>query len=106
MAIERDRSQEENRKPTHPGEIVRDYMERDEITQVELAERMEISRNRLNKIINQQRGVSADTAHRLARVFETTPGFWMNLDSEWKLWQARRDHGGDFDDIDPIQKAV
>lgn len=106
MEIKRDSSKEENREPTHPGEVVEDYMNHDEITQKDLADRMNISRNRLNKIINKKRGISADTAHRLARVFDTTPGFWKNLDSEWKLWKVKQEQGDDFDDIEPIQKAV
>ena len=44
--------------------------------------------NRLNEIINGKRGISADTALRLARLFKTTPEFWMGLQVDWDLWHA------------------
>jgi len=105
MAIKRDESLEENRKPTHPGEIIEDYMNHEDITQKELAERMNISRNRVNRIINRERGISADTAHRLARVFDTTAKFWMNLDAEWKLWETKEKKDNELNKITPIKKA-
>lgn len=106
MTIQRDPEKELQREPTHPGEILRDYMDHDGLNQEDLADRMKISRNRLNKIINGKRGVSADTAHRLARVFDTTPEFWKSLDSEWKLWRVKQDQDDDYDDIEPVTGAV
>jgi addiction module HigA family antidote len=44
-----------------------------------LAEKLDISQNRLNEIIRGKRGVTADTALRLSKVFKTSPEFWMNL---------------------------
>ena len=105
MAIKRDESLEEKHKPTHPGEIIEDYMNYEDITQKELAERMNISRNRVNRIINRERGISADTAHRLARVFDTTAKFWMNLDAEWKLWETKEKNNNELNKITPIKKA-
>ena len=105
MAIKRDESLEKNWEPTHPGEIIEDYMNYEDITQKELAERMNISRNRINRIINRERGISADTAHRLARVFDTTAKFWMNLDAEWKLWETKEKKDNELNKITPIKKA-
>jgi len=55
---------------------------------VEAARRVGISLNRLNEIILGKRGVSADTALRLASFFKTSPQFWMRLQADWDLHQA------------------
>ena len=47
------------------------------LTQVEAARRMKIPTNRLNEIISGKRGITADTALRLARLFKMSPEFWM-----------------------------
>ncbi len=58
------------------------------LTQVAAAQRMGIPLNRLNEIIKGKRGISADTALRLARLLKTTPEFWMGLQADWDLWHA------------------
>jgi addiction module HigA family antidote len=57
---------------------------------VALAEKLDISQNRLNEIIRGKRGVTADTALRLSKVFKTSPEFWMNLQTTYELYQARQ----------------
>ena len=49
--------------------------------------------NRITMILNGQRGVSADTALRLARYFGTTPELWMNLQKTWELRRAEISQG-------------
>jgi addiction module HigA family antidote len=61
------------------------------LTQVEAAKRMGIPLNRLNEIIRERRAVTADTALRLAKLFKTTPEFWMGLQSDWDLWHALKE---------------
>ena len=51
---------------------------------------MEIPLNRLNEVIRGRRGVTADTALRLAKLLNTDPGIWMNLQNQWDLWHAAR----------------
>jgi addiction module HigA family antidote len=58
------------------------------ITQSELAERMDISFPRLNEIIRGKRGVTPDTALRLARVVGMSADFWLGLQQDWDLWNA------------------
>jgi addiction module HigA family antidote len=58
------------------------------LTQVEAARRMKIPLNRLNEIINGKRGITADTALRLARLLKMSPEFWMGLQVDWDLWHA------------------
>ena len=59
------------------------------MTQADAAERMGISANRLNELIRGKRGVTADTALRLAKLLKTTPEFWMNLLTAYDLYEAQ-----------------
>lgn len=79
-----------SRLPTHPGEVLREEFIRPlEIQQILLADRLGISLQRLNEIVNERRGVTADTAWRLAQAFRTTPQFWMNLQTNYDLAVAK-----------------
>jgi addiction module HigA family antidote len=77
------------RPPTHPGEVLlEEYLKPAELTQVEAARRMGTPLNRLNEIIRGKRGVSADTARRLAKLLDTSAEIWLGLQSDWDLWHA------------------
>ena len=77
------------RPPTAPGEVLREeFLQPAHLTQVEAARRMKIPLNRLNEVIRGRRGITADTALRLARLFKMSPEFWMGLQADWDLWQA------------------
>src|SRR6266852_3069861 len=77
------------RPPTSPGEmLLEEYLRPGGLTQVEAARRMKIPLNRLNEIIRGRRGITADTALRLARLFKMSPEFWMGLQADWDLWHA------------------
>lgn len=77
--------------PTHPGEmLLEEFLNPQRITQVEAARHLRISTTRLNEIIRGRRGVSADTAWRLGDWLGTGPGVWMDLQSKWDLWHARK----------------
>jgi len=72
-----------------PGEILlEEFLKPLELGQVETARRLGISLNRLNEIVLGKRGITADTAIRLARVLKTSPQFWMRLQADWDLHQA------------------
>lgn len=72
-----------------PGEILlEEFLKPSGTGQVDAARRLGISLNRLNEIILGKRGVSADTAIRLGRLFKTSPQFWMRLQADWDLHQA------------------
>ena len=65
-----------HRPPTHPSEmLIEEFLKPMDIIPVEAADKMGISLNRLNELIRGQRGVTADTALRLARLLKTTPEF-------------------------------
>ena len=72
----------------HPGEILRDELDALSPTAKTLANALGVPVNRVTMILNGQRGVSADTALRLARYFGTTPQLWMNLQKTWELRRA------------------
>jgi addiction module HigA family antidote len=59
------------------------------MTQVELAERICVPFQRVNTIVKGHRGVTPGTALRLAKLFGTTPDFWLNLQQAWDLYQAQ-----------------
>jgi antitoxin HigA-1 len=79
-----------NRPPTHPGVLIQDTIEEMGITQVELAKRLGIPLQRLDTIVKGKRGVTADTALRLSKVFGTTPELWLNLQMAVDLWEAQK----------------
>jgi len=72
-----------------PGEILlEEFLKPEGIGQADAARRLGISLNRLNEIILGKRGISADTALRLARLLKTSPQFWMRLQADWDLHLA------------------
>ncbi len=81
----------QNRAPTPPGEILlEEFLKPLGMTQVEAAQRMGIPLNRLNQVVRGKRGITADTALRLARLLDTSPELWMNLQTARDLYQAAR----------------
>jgi antitoxin HigA-1 len=72
-----------------PGEILlEEFLKPLGIGQADASRRLGISLNRLNEIILGKRGVSADTALRLAQLLKTSPQFWMRLQADWDLHLA------------------
>jgi addiction module HigA family antidote len=80
-------------RPVHPGEILRDELAELSLSARAFAMALDIPVNRVTQIMREQRGVSADTALRLARYFGTSPEFWMGLQSDYELRRAQRDVG-------------
>ncbi|MEX2182503.1 MAG: HigA family addiction module antitoxin [Gemmatimonadaceae bacterium] len=80
-----------NRPPTHPGEmLLEEFLKPLGITQSAFAIRLGVSFPRLNEIINAKRGVTVETALRLARVTGMSAEFWLGLQQGWDLWHALR----------------
>ena len=80
-----------HRPPTSPGEMLREeFMVPLELTQTELARRLGVPVGRINQILQDKRGVSADTAVRLSRVIGMSAEFWLGLQTDWDLWHAER----------------
>ena len=75
----------------HPGEmLLEEYLKPLGIGQLEAARELGVSLNRLNEIVLGKRGITADTALRLARFLKTSPQLWMRLQADWDLHQAIR----------------
>ena len=71
-----------NRVTTHPGTILlKEYLEPMGLTQKELADHLDIPIQRVNEIVRGKRGISPDTAWLLSEAFDTSPEFWLNLQS-------------------------
>ncbi len=76
-------------RPVHPGEILReDYLVDIGMSVNALAKALKTPTSRMNDIVLERRGVTADTAMRLARYFDTTPQFWLALQAEYDLRTA------------------
>lgn len=90
--------------PTPPGEmLLREFLEPLGLSQVELARRIGVSYPRVNEIINGKRGITPDTALRLARLFNMTAEFWMGLQEGWDMWHAlHSDSAGEILSIEPL----
>jgi len=71
--------------PVHPGGILRDELRELNLTARAFAGALKVPHNRVSAILNGQRGISADTALRLATYFGTGPQFWMNLQPAYDL---------------------
>lgn len=73
----------------HPGEILKGELEELNLSANAFSKALGVPANRITAILNEQRGVTADTALRLAQFFGSTPDFWMNLQSSYDVKIAR-----------------
>jgi addiction module HigA family antidote len=75
----------------HPGEILtEEFMKPLGLSSRKLAESIGVSAPRINDIILERRGITADTALKLSKYFKTTPKFWMNLQISYELREAEQ----------------
>ncbi len=79
--------------PVHPGEILlEEFLNPLGISQNRLGRDLGVPAQRINEIVRGQRAITVDTALRLSRYFDTTPQFWLNLQSHYDLEMARETH--------------
>jgi addiction module HigA family antidote len=74
--------------PIHPGEVLQDLLNEAGLTANALATALRVPANRIGGIIKGQRGITADTALRLARYFGTSAQMWINLQAKYDLAAA------------------
>ncbi|GAB4357009.1 MAG: HigA family addiction module antitoxin [Kiloniellaceae bacterium] len=80
---------------THPGEVLHEeFMAPLGLSANRLGQLIGVPHNRISEIVKERRGVTPDTALRLARLFSTTPEFWLNLQRDHDLSKARAEIGG------------
>ena len=82
--------------PIHPGRILKEELEARGMSAHRLALDLGVPANRITAILNGKRGVSADTALRLARYLGTSAQFWANLQSHYDLEAAERERGAEI----------
>ena len=80
-------------KPVHPGEVLAEELDELGLSANALAKALDVPTNRITAILREQRGVTADTALRLARYFGTTPQLWLNLQNAYELRVAEIESG-------------
>lgn len=89
--------------PMHPGEVLREeFLMPLNLSAGKLAKACNLPRTRIERIANEQTGITADTALRLGRALKTTADFWMNLQNRYDMQIAARDIGSALDRIRPL----
>jgi addiction module HigA family antidote len=75
--------------PVHPGEILKETLDDLGISMNRLAQALHVPSNRISGIVAGQRAITGETALRLARYFNTTPGYWIGMQAQFDLETAR-----------------
>src|SRR3990167_9673903 len=92
-----------NRRPTHPGAILReDVLPSLGLTQVELADKLAVSRRTVSQIVHQHRPLTPDMAIRLARLLGTTPESWLNMQQALDVWELERKNARVYEQIEKV----
>ena len=95
-----------DREPTHPGEmLLEEFLKPMNISQRELSNLTQVPYQRINEIINKKRGITPSTALRLARVFEMSEDFWLNLQLRCDLYRAKQKEKSILMSIKPYTKV-
>ncbi|MDP9837633.1 addiction module HigA family antidote [Neorhizobium huautlense] len=92
--------------PVHPGEILKtEYLDELGLSAGALARKLHVPRTRIERLVAEQSPVTIDTALRLARYFDTTPQFWMNLQVSYDLKIAEVEKREELEAIPVIDAA-
>jgi len=90
----------------HPGEILREeYLVPLKLKPYTLAKKLHIPRTRIERLVAEQAPVTPDTALRLAKFFNTTPHFWMNMQASYDLANEARAKKAEIDAIEHLEAA-
>ncbi|MGD9732329.1 MAG: HigA family addiction module antitoxin [Desulfamplus sp.] len=94
-----------NREPTHPGEmLLEEFLTPMQITQRELAKKINVSYQRINELVNKKRGVTPSLALRLSKFFGMSADFWLNLQIRWDLYKAQKEDKAELDAINAFHQ--
>jgi addiction module HigA family antidote len=95
-------------KPVHPGEILREeFMAPLELSMNKMAMTLRVPVTRIADIVNERRGITADTALRFARYFKNSPAFWMNLQTRYDLEVAEDEIAAKVArDVQPLESVA
>ena len=101
-----ERSSKMKRKPTHPGEMLReDFLPDYGLTVSNFAKAIGVSRQTVNELIRERRSLSPEMAIRLSRYFGNSAQFWLNAQQAVDLWEASLRMKTQIDQIKPLQVA-
>ena len=87
----------------HPGEHLAEELRELSMSATELARQLQVPTNRITAILNGRRGITGDTALRLAHFFGTTPEFWLNLQGLYEIRLAERKAGRSIKSLPTIK---
>ena len=77
--------------PPHPGEILKEtYLPGFKLSVTAFALKLGVSRTTASELVNCKNGISAEMALKLSKAFKTSPQFWLNMQQQYDLWQARQ----------------
>lgn len=77
--------------PMHPGEVLKElYLDPLEMGTIAFAQRVGVPKGQIERLIKGTTGITAETAHRVARLFNTTPAYWVNLQTNYDIALASR----------------
>ncbi len=94
-------------KPMHPGEVLREeFLLPLGMSAGALAKACGLPRTRIERIANEQTGITADTALRLGKALNTTPQLWLNLQTDYDVQIAKRDLGKVLATIETVNKPA
>jgi addiction module HigA family antidote len=94
------------RRPIHPGEVLReDFMPDYQLSVSALASALGVSRQSVNELIRERRAVSSEMALRLAKLFGNAPEFWLNMQRSVDLWDAQAAIDDQVRHIKPLSVA-
>lgn len=96
---------DKKRKPTHPGEVLReDVLPALGLTQLEFANRLDVSRRTVSELLHERRPVTPDMAIRLGKLLGNGPGIWLRMQQTLDLWELER--GQRYGHIRPVEMAA
>jgi len=95
-------------KPVHPGEILsEEFLKPYQLSMNRVALDLRVPVTRIADIVAERRGITSDTALRLARYFKTSPAFWMNMQTKYELDIAEDEQLAQIEhDVQPFEAAV
>lgn len=91
----------------HPGEVLREeFLKPMGLSVYALAKRLHVPAPRMNDIVLERRGITADTAIRLARFFRTSEQFWLNLQGAYEISRVKSERARELDKIEPLSASA
>jgi addiction module HigA family antidote len=93
--------------PMHPGEVLREeFLKPLDLSPYKAAEKTGVPRTRIERIANEETGITADTALRLGKLFGTTAEFWLNLQTRYDLLTAEKAIAKELNRIEQVEKSA